>query len=276
MPFNVSLAIIHAKMHDMNKLILFLLLLIESPFIFAAIENNRWHAGIGDASIFSWVTVAFYVLAAARCVVKANASKKFGGYYQFWIYLAVFLLLLAINKQLDLQSWLTELVKDNALVNGWYQYRRRAQIAFIVALGFGMLVALLSIRVFLAHSWRHNKLTWVGIILLCTFIFMRAASFHHFDIFINQPVFGLKINVLLEVGAILLIILGTFFDKKSSNLLTTDTFDTYNMNRYAEVANEGDDVQCPQCGVQPLAKTIDGRLYKCRKCGNKFIVRVVN
>jgi hypothetical protein len=89
-------------MLDMNKLILFLLLLIESPFIFAAIENNRWHAGIGDASIFSWVTVAFYVLAAARCVVKANASKKFGGYYQFWIYLAVFLLLLAINKQLGL------------------------------------------------------------------------------------------------------------------------------------------------------------------------------
>ncbi len=92
--FNVLLAIIHAKILHVNKLILFLLLLIESPFIFAAIENNRWHAGIGDASIFGWVTVAFYVLAAARCLVKAIASKKFGGYYQFWIYLAVFLLLL--------------------------------------------------------------------------------------------------------------------------------------------------------------------------------------
>src|SRR5688572_3593440 len=100
----------------MNKLILFLLLLIQSPLTLAAVQNGRWHASIGDASIFGWITVAFYVLAAARCVVKANASKKFGGYYQFWIYLAVFLLLLATNKQLDLQSWLTELVKDNALV----------------------------------------------------------------------------------------------------------------------------------------------------------------
>lgn len=260
----------------MNKLIPFLLLLIQSPIIFAAIKDGRWHAGIGDASIFGWLTVAFYVLAAARCLVKANASRKFGGYYQFWIYLAVFLLLLAINKQLDLQSWLTEFVKDNALVNDWYLYRRRVQFAFILALGLGMLTALFSIRLFLANSWRHNKLTWWGIILLCTFILIRAASFHHFDILINRPILGLTINVLLEVGAILLIIAGTFFDKKSSNLLTTDTFDTYNMNRYAEIPNEGDDVQCPQCGVQPLAKTIDGRLFRCRKCGNKFIVRVAN
>lgn len=258
----------------MNKLLIFLLLFILSPVIFAATENGRWHAGIGDASLFGWVTVAFYVLAAARCVVKAIASKKFGGYYQFWLYLAAFLLLLGINKQLDLQSWLTEFVKDNALVNNWYQYRRRVQVAFIMALGLAMLLALLSIRLFLANSWRHNKLTWWGIILLCTFILVRAASFHHFDILINRPVLGLKMNVLLEIGAILLIILGTFFDKKSSNLLTTDTFNTYNMNRYAEIINEGDDVQCPQCGVQPLAKTIDGRLFKCRGCGNKFIVRV--
>jgi DNA-directed RNA polymerase subunit RPC12/RpoP len=260
----------------MNKLIPFLLLLIQSPIVFAAIKDGRWHAGIGDASVFGWVTVAFYVLAAARCLVKANASRKFGGYYQFWLYLAAFLLLLGMNKQLDLQSWLTEFVKDNALVNDWYLYSKRVKFAFILALGLGMLTALLSIRLFLANSWRHNKLTWWGIILLCTFILIRAASFHHFDILINRPILGLTISMLLEVGAILLIIVGTFFDKKSSNLLTTDTFDTYNMNRYAEIPKEGDDVQCPQCGVQPLAKTIDGRLFKCRKCGNKFIVRVAN
>ncbi len=255
----------------MNKLTFFLLLLIQSPFIFAATENGRWYAGIGDVSLFGWITVAIYLVAAARCVVKAMASKKFGGNYQFWLYLAAFLLLLGINKQLDLQSWLTEFAKDNAHLNGWYEHRRPVQIIFIAVLGLGMLIALLSLRLFLANSWRHNKLTWVGIILLSAFILMRAASFHHFDVFINWPILGLKINVIFEIGAILLIILGTFFDKKTSNLLTTHTFP---MNRYAEIINEGDDVQCPQCGVQPLANTIDGRLFKCRACGNKFMVRV--
>lgn len=257
----------------MNKLILFLLLLIQSPLIFAAIENGRWHAGIGDASIFGWITVAFYLLAVARCVVKAIASKKFGGYYQFWLYLGAFLLFLGINKQLDLQSWLTEFVKDNAQAHGWYEHRKSVQIVFIALLGFGMLITLLSLRLFFANSWRHNKITWLGIVLLCAFILMRAASFHHFDIFINWPILGLEINVILEIGAILLIILGTFFDKKSANLLTTNTFP---VSKYAEIIYEGDDVQCPQCGVQPLAKAIEGRLFKCRACGNKFVVRVLN
>ena len=79
--------------------------------------------------------------------------------------------------------------------------------------------------------------------------------------------------MIFEIGAILLIILGTYFNKKSANLLAINTFP---MNGYAEIINEGDDVQCPQCGVQPLAKTIEGRLFKCRGCGNKFIVRVLN
>lgn len=257
----------------MNKLSLTLFLLLQSPLVFAATENGRWHAGIGDASIFGWITVAVYLLATFRCVVKAKDSKKFGGNYQFWLYLAAFLLLLGINKQLDLQSWLTEFVKDSAQAHGWYERRRPVQIFFIALLGLGLVVALLSLRLFLANSWRHNKLTWVGIVLLGTFIVMRAASFHHFDVLINRPILGININVIFEIGAILLIILGTFFNKRSASLLSINTFP---MNGYAEIINEGDDVQCPQCGVQPLAKTIDGRLFKCRGCGNKFIVRVLN
>jgi DNA-directed RNA polymerase subunit RPC12/RpoP len=257
----------------MNQLQLTLFLLLQSPLVFAVVENGRWHAGIGDASILGCVTVVVYLVATFRCVVKAKDSKKFGGNYQFWLYLGTFLLLLGINKQLDLQSWLTEFVKDSAQAHGWYERRRPVQIFFIALLGFGLVVALLSLRLFLANSWRHNKLTWVGIILLATFIVMRAASFHHLDVLINRPILGVNINVIFEIGAILLIILGTFFNKRSENLLSINTFP---MNGYAEIINEGDDVQCPQCGVQPLAKTIDGRLFRCRGCGNKFIVRVLN
>jgi hypothetical protein len=257
----------------MNKLFFTLFLLFQSSLVFAAIEDDHWHAGIGDPTIFGWLTVLAYLVAVARCVVKAKDSKKFGGNYKFWLYLAAFLLFLGINKQLDLQSWLTQAMKANAQAHGWYPHRRPVQIAFIAILGLGMLIALLSLRLFLANSWRHYKLTWVGIILLCTFILMRAASFHHFDIFINHPILGLEINVILEIGAILLIILGTYFNKKTGNPLNTNTFP---LTGYAEIANAGDDVQCPVCGVQPLADTVDGRLFKCRSCGCKFRVRVLN
>ena len=250
-----------------------LCLLIHSPLLLAASENGRWHAGIGDATIYGWITVAFYLLAVVRCIFKAYASKKFGGSYQFWLYLAAFLLLLGINKQLDLQSWFTEALKDSAQAHGWYEQRRPVQVAFITALGFGMLITLISFRLFLASTWRNYTFTWVGIILLCTFVLIRAASFHHVDILINYEISGLRVNVLMEIGAILLIIMGTFFNRKQTNLLFADTI---SVRDYVEIKKEGDIVRCPQCGTQPLSKTRDDRLFKCRSCGFKYTVRVIN
>lgn len=257
----------------MSKLILSLCILIQSPLALAASENGRWHAGIGDATVFGWITVAFYLLAVARCVAKANSSKKFGGNYQFWLYLAIFLLFLGINKQLDLQSWFTETLKDSAQAHGWYEHRRPVQIAFIVVLGFGMLFALITSRLFLANTWRNYKLTWVGVIFLCAFILMRAASFHHVDLLINHEILGLKLNVIIEIGAIFLIIVGTYFNKNQVNPLIADTISVHD---YVEIENEGDTVRCPQCGTQPLSKARDYRLFKCRSCGFKYTARVNN
>jgi len=257
----------------MTKIILFLFLLIQSPLIFSATEEGRWHAGIGDATVFGWITVAFYLLAVVRCIFKANVSKKLGGNYLFWFYLAIFLLILGINKQLDLQSWFTEVLKDTAQNHGWYEHRRPVQIAFIVALGFGMLMTLIAFRLFLANTWRNYKLACIGVFLLCTFILIRTASFNHVDVLINKEVLGLRLNVILEIGAIILIILGTYFNKKQVNSLLADTV---SIRDYVQIKKEGDIVRCPQCGTQPLSKTRDDRLFKCRSCGFKYTVRVVN
>ena len=146
-------------------------------------------------------------------------------------------------------------------------------MAFIVLLGFGMLIALISFRLFLANTWRNYKLTWVGIVFLCTFILIRAASFHHVDLLINYEILGLRLNVLMEIGAILLIIIGTYFNKKPSNLLLADTI---SVPDYIEIKKEGDIVRCPQCGTQPLSKTRADRLFKCRSCGFKYTVRVIS
>lgn len=256
----------------MNKLVS-LFLLAQSSLVFAAMQDGHWHAGIGDPTIFGWLTVFAYLLAVWRCVVKANESKEIGTNYQFWLFLAAGLLFLGINKQLDLQSWLTETMRDSAKAHGWYAHRRPVQIVFIGLLGLGMLSALLSLRLFLANSWRHNKIAWLGVVLLCTFIVMRAASFHHFDILINHDILGLKINVILELGGILLIILGTHFNNKNVSLLMANTV---NLKETVEIAHEGVDVYCPRCGSQPLAKAVDGRLFKCRSCRHKYRVELIN
>lgn len=257
----------------MNKWLFTLLLLLESSLVFAAVEDGRWHAGIGDPTIFGWITVAAYLLAVLCSLRQAYIVKAQGGVARFWLVLAGVLFLLAINKQLDWQSLFTQTMRDSANTNGWYDRRRILQAVFIAALGLGMFVVLLSLRLFLANSWRHYKLVWAGIVLLCTFVLIRAASFNHIDVLINKTIFGIRVNVILELSAIFLIILGTFYHKKFVEPLTI-TITPF--NAYVEIAHEDDDVRCPKCGVQPFAAGHDGRLYKCRACGFKFTVRVID
>ncbi len=256
----------------MKQVFFAIFLLLQYTFALSATVDGRWHPGIGDPTVFGWLTVLVYLLAVKRCFTKSKESKFFGGNYHFWHYLAAFLLLLGINKQLDLQTYFTELMRDRAYNYGWYQFRRPVQIAFIVTIGLGMTIALISLRLFLANLWRRYTITWIGIILLCTFILMRAASFHHFDIFIGHKMLGLTVNVLLENGALLLIILGTYLAKKFVNPLSANTV---TLHDFIEISEEGGGARCPQCGSQPLSKPKDGRMFKCRSCGYKYTVRVI-
>lgn len=235
-------------------------------------NQHVWAIGIGDPTIVGWLTVVFYVVAFLCALRQARISKIFGANATLWLVLALFLLFFGINKQLDLQSWLAQNMRDAAIAHGWYEYRRAVQLLFIGTLAFSLLIAFISLRLFLANSWRSYKMTWVGIVLLCVFILMRAASFQHFDVLINHELLEIKINVLLELGALLLIILGTFFNKRFVYPLNAFT---KNLKDYVEIAQEGNPVQCPQCGKQPLAKPVDGRVFKCKSCGYKYLVRVV-
>jgi predicted RNA-binding Zn-ribbon protein involved in translation (DUF1610 family) len=257
----------------MNKLYITPALLLQSNLVFAAVEDGRWHAGIGDPTFFGWLTVLAYFAAVYCCIKQVGIVKKQGGEARFWVMLAVVLFLLGVNKQLDLQSWFTQSMRDMAHAHGWYQYRRTVQFAFIATLGVGMLLLLISLRLFLANSWRHFKVVWVGIALLCGFIVMRAASFHHFDILISTNILGIRLNVWVELTSILLIIVGTVYHKKFINSLQAHG-DI--VNDYVEIAHDGDDVRCPSCGLQPKSAGIDGRTFKCRACGFKYTVNVIN
>jgi hypothetical protein len=154
--------------------------------------DGRWQPAIGDPTLMGWVTVLAYGAAALLAFKSASAVRNDpalspieGGLSRFWATLALFLLLLGINKQLDLQTLFTQLARDLALAQGWYAERRRYQLIFIgavAALGLlgtvGMAVALRRIA---AHIW----LALLGLGFLVSFVLIRAASFHHVDLFLR-------------------------------------------------------------------------------------------
>ena len=173
----------------------------------------RWSPGIGDPSVFGWATVLLYVVAAALSFMRARdgfagIDPAASAVRWFWLGTALLLGFLAVNKQLDLQSLFTAAGRCLAVEQGWYGQRRGLQQGFILGLialaVLGGAAALWMLRGALMRLW----LVLTGLALLVFFVLMRASSFHHMDIFINTRLLGLKMNWIVEMGALALIIIG--------------------------------------------------------------------
>jgi len=170
----------------------------------------NWTPGIGDPTLGGWLTVVLYLVTAAVCWRLARRLGSDGpGLHSeaiVWGAIAVLFVGLGINKQLDLQSALTEIGRVLAHTQGWYEQRGTVQLLFVAAIGAICLAATLA---FLLLIRRAPAITWLaalGTILVLAFVGIRAASFHHVDRFIGTTVLGLRWNWILEIGGILMVL----------------------------------------------------------------------
>jgi hypothetical protein len=121
-----------------------------------------------------------------------------------WSVFSVLLWLLAVNKQLDFQTALTEIGRMLARKQGWYWHRAHVQKAFIGALcGFGLLCVIAS-WIALCGLGSAVKVAALGICCIGVFVLVRASSFHRVDAFLGHRLVHLRMNWLLEMGGILI------------------------------------------------------------------------
>jgi hypothetical protein len=169
---------------------------------------GSWSPGIGDPTPMGWLTVVAYLAAAWQCFQLARGTTTPIPYLErrVWWLLATGLLVLGINKQLDLQSAFTEAGRLLARAQGWYAYRGEVQIVFIVALALIAVVGAVALFGLTRRTPRATKVAVLGAVMLVTFVMVRAMSFHHVDRFIGLGIGGLKINWVLELGGIAIIL----------------------------------------------------------------------
>lgn len=172
--------------------------------LLAFTDADGWHAGIGDPTLVGWITVAAYFAAAFTCFRAAGLSH---GNYQresraFWKLLALGLVLLGINKQLDLQTWLTLTGKKIAQSQGWYENRRPVQVIFILVVAMVTAAVFFGMLRLVRHQSGWVRLALAGMAFLGGFIVIRAASFHHVDQMLRHDIGGFRLNWLLELGGI--------------------------------------------------------------------------
>lgn len=184
---------------------------MESILLLGATVDGRWHPRIGDPTVVGWATVAAYLLGAWTCWrtygLEVEESRPLDSNQAtrrpwFWAILALLLVVLGINKQMDFQSLLTQVGRDLAQNQGWYSQRRLYQTRFIKAIALGGAASLILLCWFCRHDWRRRFLALVGMIGLVGFILIRASSFHHVDQLLGMRLSILKVNWIIEIGSI--------------------------------------------------------------------------
>ena len=138
-------------------------------------------------------------------------------------------------------------------------------------MGLTIPLILISLRVFLCNSWRRYKLTWIGIVVLLVFVSVRAASFHHVDLFFYKTIGSLRYYQALEILAIGLIFVGTFYENISVELKQN-----IKINNFVEVKQDGESIVCPKCYKRPSAEARDGRTFKCKFCKLVYQVKLLS
>jgi hypothetical protein len=116
-----------------------------------------------------------------------------------------------MNKQLDLQTALTEFMRGLAREQGWYEARRQYQFAFIGAVVVFALSAGVALIALTRRLDRAVQFGALGMVFLLAFVTVRAMSFQHVDGVLRARTLRLRVNWILEIGGIgILIVSGAF------------------------------------------------------------------
>jgi len=174
---------------------------------------GHWRPTIGDPSLMGWFTVGAYVAGAilafwAARPHPANDRRP----VVFWGAVGLLMVLLAINKQLDLQTLLTEIGRQTARYQGWMEQRRSVQFWFIVGFSILATAGFLGFVFFMRNWFRRFMLAFIGLFVLLSFIIIRAASFHHVDQFLNVRILHLRMNWILELSGIFIVLAAAVAD----------------------------------------------------------------
>ncbi len=185
------------------------------PMLLAEVVEGRWRPGIGDPTVIGWVTVAAYLVAALGSFRAAWREPRTDDKHPnrpatFWLVLCALLVALGINKQLDLQTLVTQIGRDVIWSLGMYQQRRELQVGFILAVALACVAAVAAFFWFARRALRYRWLALVGTVFIFGFVVVRAASFHHIDAFLAARIGGMRWNWVLELGGIAAVAVAAF------------------------------------------------------------------
>ena len=166
----------------------------------------NWSPGIGDPTVAGWLTVILYLVTSVSCWILAGELGSANIERRAWRSISILFFFLGINKQLDLQTPLTEAGRYLAYYQGWYGQRQLVQLAFIALIAVICLISAITQLIWVRHAPISTWFALIGTTLVIGYVLIRATSFHHIDRFIGRTILGFRWNWILEMGGIALVL----------------------------------------------------------------------
>ncbi|NQZ59129.1 MAG: hypothetical protein HRT88_16875 [Lentisphaeraceae bacterium] len=175
----------------------------------SASQGIHWHLHIGDPSFVGWLITFAYFTAFIQSIYYLKKAKLFNEESRlpalFWSATSVIVLLLGINKQLDLHNLLMDIGRIIAKEQGWYSLRQKYQVIFIIGLiGIVLTLAALAIA-YLRPLIKRYFSAFCGLGLVSFFVIVRASSFQHMDKYMASRLINSGMNWIFELCGVSLI-----------------------------------------------------------------------
>jgi hypothetical protein len=164
----------------------------------------------GDPTLLGWTTFALYLIAVVLSfrAAKVSRSRNQAVVGQVWSWIALGLLVLGLNKQLDLQTWIIHFAGRIAKRENVYEYRRTLHALFFLGL--------ITLSVVIALRWSANLRVFArqvpmaasGCALVTAYLVVRAASIDQVDRLLGFDLERTPGLWLLEVGGLGMVIVG--------------------------------------------------------------------
>ncbi|MCF7976249.1 MAG: hypothetical protein K9N55_20695 [Phycisphaerae bacterium] len=178
-----------------------------------AIKGGYWSTNRGDPTVIGWSITVFYAVAALACLYCTGFCDSRRSvpislvYAWFWWMMLGLVVMMGINKQLDVQLLLADIGRAFTKHLGWYGQRKPVQIR---VLAFGACVCLACLLEVGHKLKRAPKSTWLalfGILLLGVNVLIHLVSLHLIEGVLAYSLAGLSVGNGLEIVCILWILI---------------------------------------------------------------------
>lgn len=167
-----------------------------------------WTPVVGGRSAIHWLLTLAYLGTAALSFEVSRRSrlpsqeKNSRHQSRFWLLVAIALLLLGINKQIDIQAGVMAAGRCFALMHGWLHERRPLLELLVVAVLLFAFASLIMAVWLLRNVLGPNILAVIGLVFVATFLVVRAASLRDLDELIGVQIIGIRLGWLFELAGI--------------------------------------------------------------------------